>query len=133
MPALTPDERRGGLLVVALLLLGTVWDAWRAASVPPAPRTTASPRAVRIATPGALPARPAAADSQPAAGLQVDLNRADVAELERLPGIGPVLAARIVEHRVTHGEFRSVDELRAVRGVGPRLLERLRARVRAGP
>ena len=63
----------------------------------------------------------------------IDLNRAGVAELDALPGIGPVLARRIVEFRRQHGAFRRVEELRAVRGVGPRLLERLRPRVTAGP
>jgi competence protein ComEA len=43
-----------------------------------------------------------------------------------------VLARRIVEYRRQHGPFRSFEELRAVRGLGPRLLERLRSRVRVG-
>jgi competence protein ComEA len=51
-------------------------------------------------------------------------------ELDQLPGIGPVLARRIVEYRRLHGPFRRLEELRGVRGVGPRLLERLRPRVR---
>jgi competence protein ComEA len=63
----------------------------------------------------------------------VDLNRAGPAELDALPGLGPVLAERIVEHRRRHGRFERVEDLLAVRGVGPRLLERLRPRVRVGP
>jgi competence protein ComEA len=65
-------------------------------------------------------------------GAVVDLNRAAAAELDALPGIGPVLARRIVEHRRRHGPFLRVEELRAVRGVGPRLLARLRPQVRVG-
>ena len=60
------------------------------------------------------------------------MNRAGASELDALPGIGPVLARRIVEYRRQHGPFRSVEELRAVRGLGPRLLERLRPRVSVG-
>jgi competence protein ComEA len=63
----------------------------------------------------------------------IPLNRASAAELETLPGIGPVLARRIVAHREQFGPFRSTDELRAVRGVGPRLLARLRGLLYAGP
>jgi competence protein ComEA len=63
---------------------------------------------------------------------RIDLNRAGASELDALPGIGPVLARRIVEHRRQHGPFRSLEELRAVRGLGPRLLERLRPRVKVG-
>jgi competence protein ComEA len=59
----------------------------------------------------------------------VDLNSADVAALDALPGIGPVLAARIVEHR-DERPFAAVDELGDVAGIGPTLLERLRPLVR---
>jgi len=59
----------------------------------------------------------------------VDLNPADEATLETLPGIGPVLAGRIVEHRATR-PFGSVDELVDVPGIGPALMARLRDRVR---
>lgn len=62
----------------------------------------------------------------------VDVNRADAAELERLRGIGPVLARRIVAHRDSAGPFRSVDDLVAVPGIGPATLARIRAAVRVG-
>ena len=59
----------------------------------------------------------------------VDLNSADAAALDALPGIGPVLAERIVAHR-EDGPFTTVDELADVAGIGPTLLERLRDLVR---
>jgi competence protein ComEA len=68
----------------------------------------------------------------PGVARALDLNRAGVAELDALPGIGPVLAQRIVEFRREHGPFRRFEELRAVRGVGPRLLERIRPSVAIG-
>jgi competence protein ComEA len=54
----------------------------------------------------------------PAGGL-VDLNTAGIAELDALPGIGPVLAQRIVDHRTRAGAFGSVAELDEVPGIGP--------------
>ncbi len=60
----------------------------------------------------------------------LDVNTATVADFEGLPGIGPVLAARIVEHRRTHGRIERLEDLLEVEGIGPRLLERLRPRVR---
>jgi len=56
----------------------------------------------------------------------IDLNEADEIDLQQLPGVGPGLARRIVEHRRRHGPFASVEELRRVRGIGPATLERLR-------
>lgn len=59
-----------------------------------------------------------------------DLNRADRAELEQVPGIGPGLARKIDDHRRAKGPFKSVEELRQVKGIGPATLEKLRAFVR---
>ena len=56
----------------------------------------------------------------------VDLNRAGVAELDRLPGIGPATAAAIVEDRQRNGPFASVDDLERVRGIGPAKVAALR-------
>mgnify|MGYP002631258613 CR=1 FL=1 len=49
---------------------------------------------------------------------QVNLNSANALELALLPGVGPVLASRIVEDRVSRGVFESVDDLQRVRGIG---------------
>lgn len=56
----------------------------------------------------------------------LNLNTATAAQLDGLPGIGPVLAGRIVEYRDQHGPFTSVDELANVQGISPRLVEDLR-------
>jgi competence protein ComEA len=61
----------------------------------------------------------------------LDLNTATVAELDRLPGIGPVLAARIVAEREKR-PFASVNDLRRVSGIGPKKLDALRPLVTAG-
>lgn len=61
-----------------------------------------------------------------------DLNAATAAELERLPGIGPVTAARIVVDRAEHGPYRKLEDLRRVRGIGPSTVEALRGRVVVG-
>lgn len=56
----------------------------------------------------------------------VDVNRADWPELAQLPGIGPTLAQRIIASRNREGPFLDHDDLRRVRGIGPRTVERLR-------
>ncbi|MEE8155825.1 MAG: ComEA family DNA-binding protein [Phycisphaerales bacterium] len=59
-------------------------------------------------------------------GLRIDVNSAEEAQLDLLPGIGPRLAARIVHERLSKGLFASVDDLARVSGLGPRLIARLR-------
>lgn len=73
---------------------------------------------------------PVAARGSAAVGL-VDLNAADLADLDALPGIGPVLAQRILDWRSEHGRFTSVEELGEVSGIGPTLLAKIRDLVTA--
>lgn len=95
---------------------------------PASARSTAAPPAP------ARPERPARTPATPSsAATPLDLNRASRDELERLPGIGPGLAGRIVEARERRGPFSSVDDLRRVRGIGRSTLERVRPRLAIGP
>lgn len=73
---------------------------------------------------GAVPASRSHPDRR-RADPPLDLNRADTAALQALPGVGPALARRIVEARA-ESPFRSVDDLLKVRGIGPATLARLR-------
>ncbi|HEY2412038.1 MAG TPA: helix-hairpin-helix domain-containing protein [Pirellulaceae bacterium] len=60
------------------------------------------------------------------AKFQVDINKAEWPELAELPDVGETMARRIVESRTLQGPFRDHDELRRVRGIGPRTLEKLK-------
>ena len=73
-------------------------------------------------------------DTDPAARkpARLDLNRASREELERLPGIGPVMAERILTLRANVGRFRRLDELQSVQGIGSATIERLRPLVIIG-
>ena len=59
-------------------------------------------------------------------GLAINLNEATQEDLEALPGIGPVLARRIIAYRQQHGPFARIDDLGKVSGLGPKNLENLR-------
>jgi competence protein ComEA len=76
--------------------------------------------------------RPVAVERDAVPLAPMDLNHAGAAELASIPGVGETLAERIVLHRQAHGDFRSVEELRKVKGVGEKTLERMRPFVRVG-
>lgn len=65
-----------------------------------------------------------------APGVPVSLNTATAEQLDTLPGVGPVLAQHIIDHRTRNGGFRSVDQLREVNGIGDRRFADLRSLVR---
>ena len=64
--------------------------------------------------------------SMRSASEKLDLNMATEQEIESLPGIGPILAGRIVEYRQSRGAFRTVDQLRQVKGIGKKKFDRIR-------
>ncbi|HEX5700749.1 MAG TPA: helix-hairpin-helix domain-containing protein [Rubrobacter sp.] len=57
--------------------------------------------------------------------LTVDINTADIDELDELPEVGPSTAQSIVEYRQTNGQFSSVEELEEIPGIGPETLEKI--------
>lgn len=77
-----------------------------------------------------LASGPAFAAAAPAG--KVNLNTATVAQLEELPGIGPALAARIVEHRQKNGSFKTVEDLMAVRGIGEKNFSKIQGLLSVG-
>ncbi|MGV9412115.1 ComEA family DNA-binding protein [Nocardia sp. NPDC003693] len=81
---------------------------------------SAKPPSTATAPTSARPATPAA---------KINLNTATEAELDALPGVGPITAKSIVTWRTTHGRFTSIDQLADIDGIGPARLARLRASV----
>lgn len=57
---------------------------------------------------------------------KININEADEKQLEKLPGIGPTKAKRIIEYREKNGKFKSLDELLNVNGIGPKTLEKIK-------
>jgi len=108
-----------GADLTALNLARVVIDGERLVVPAPGEPPAAGP------VPGA--GRPAAGEPS---GAPLDLNSADLAALDALPGIGPVLAQRVLDWRAAHGRFTDVDELGEVSGIGDTLLGRLRDLVR---
>ncbi len=62
----------------------------------------------------------------------VNINTATAAELQQVPGIGPATAKRILEMRKNYGQFKSVDDLLAIRGIGRKRLDKMRKYLTVG-
>jgi len=130
--------------VVALVAGARVADAVAAAGGPTSSadlaalnlaRVLADGEQVVVPAPGQAPTGAAGVTGAGAPGSGsglVDLNRADAAVFDTLPGIGPVLAERIVAWREEHGRFTAVEELTEVTGIGPALLAGVRDLVQVG-
>lgn len=76
--------------------------------------------------PGAVGAGTVGGTTAPGGGTLVNVNTASASELEALPGVGEVIAQRIVDHRTANGPFASIDELLEVSGIGEATLEAMR-------
>jgi len=119
------DDRRAALLLAGLALAGA---AVRFLLAPSHERAPGDVQLIAADTPprSALreTARRAAELARPLApGERIDVNRADVTALTRLPRVGPALAQRIVAWRERHGPFGSLAGLDSISGIGPKLLE----------
>ncbi len=143
--AVTGRVRRPG--VVTLPAGARVIDALRAAGGPlpgadlallNLARKLTDGELVVVGVPGGDPAAPPAGAAggapggSPGGGAQaaIDLNTATLAQLDTLPGVGPVLAQRILDWRTEHGRFTTVDQLADVPGIGESRLSQLRDLVR---
>ena len=122
------DDKRAALLLACLALAGAGVRYFLSPSpdAPPGDVRLQSPTAFQ---PGALreTARRAAQLARPLMpGERIDLDKADVSDITRLPRIGPALAQRIVAWRNEHGPFGSLARLDSVPGIGPKLLDAIR-------
>lgn len=132
---LTADERRAALFLAAIAALGGAVRIVRA----PGAETPAQVVAPHISggdiqRQAALARREAELLRPLGPGETIDLDRAPARELERLPGVGPSLARRIVADRDANGPFGSLEALDQVPGVGPAVLSGVRPHARfSGP
>lgn len=134
----TENEIRVILFLSVTLLVGTGIRWIRSGEGSPPPSFEYARSDSEFAARSAAPESPAG--ESPSAPLRapaltphgIDINTASAAEFDRLPGIGPAYAERIVLDRDANGPFDGVDDLVRVKGIGPKKLEKIRPFVTAG-
>ena len=72
---------------------------------------------------------PAGAKAANTANGKVNINTADEAALDTLPGVGPAMAKRIIEYRMTEGMFQSIEDIKKVRGIGEAKFEKMKDKI----
>jgi DNA uptake protein ComE-like DNA-binding protein len=125
----------GAVVLIGMIYLGSVVGNWMIRVRPDAPDPSVLSRSDSLSAPTGVsaPAKtslsraPVVAPSSFLADPLVFLSHAPADSLDMLPGIGPVLAARIIEARRAHGGFASWKDVDTVKGIGPRMIERWKA------
>ena len=144
------QPKRGGNLLLAVIAVCTIAASiiFNATLIPPAqPVAVSYPASASSSQPSnfdsisvssspsstSSPSDPSSGISDtPSAAQLVDINRADAAQLDTLPGIGPALSQRIIEYRQQNGRFETVEELVNVKGIGEKTLEKLKPYITCG-
>jgi competence protein ComEA len=73
--------------------------------------------------------QPESIQSNPAPGQKININLASVSELTTLPGVGPSIGQRIVDHRTEHGPFAAIEGIMDVKGIGPATFEKMKDQI----
>jgi competence ComEA-like helix-hairpin-helix protein len=120
----TKNEQKILLFLAVLFVSGTAIKIYRAAIAPPHDTSYDYRDSDSVFAARSVPAAPSSLRQQP-----VNINTAGIEELDGLPGVGPAMARQIVEYRTNHGPFKSLQELRSIKGMGPKKLEKLQPMV----
>ena len=125
LSSFTKNEKKLMLSFAGLLLVGSVVTPWLRQGAKSDVFPAASTRLPEQSAPSTSAAPLLGGQPAVAADGRIDLNAADEKTLESIPGIGPAKAAAIIEYRTRTGGFRTVQELDAVRGIGPGILAKI--------
>ncbi len=132
----SPSEVKGALVLFAIAAVGVGYALYRGRRPPPmeyrtytAERVEEKPAPPDIDTGYYLYERRLYVRRRPRPH-PVNVNRAGIRELVDLPGVGPVLARRIVEYRKRYGPFKGPEDLLDVKGIGPKKLQKMKPYLR---
>lgn len=136
MFGLTPDEKKVIIFFIVALALGNAVLLYKKSHPAFVPELKyGGPELPKvIEQPGSFPASPEATaknqwpvKKKPAG--KIDINRAGSRDLEKLPAIGPAMAKKIIDFRKESGDFRKVEDLMKIKGIGSKKFNKLREHV----
>ncbi len=127
--AFTKNEQKVFLFLSLVMLSGVAVKAYKAYIVPPRAPNFNYSVSDSIFTARSLTNDSLITDGGTVAGKKVDLNSASKSELMSLPGIGEAMAERIMLHRDEKGKFKTINELRKIKGIGEKKFEKLKPHI----
>jgi len=136
MLGFTPDEKKAVIFLTAAFVAGTAILVYKKSHpgfapglksvIATLPAPADSGTAQILSDSGQAPEQALSRQTRKYFPVQrVNLNRASQQALEKLPNIGPAMAKRIIEYRAVQGGFKKTEELRKVKGIGPKRLSQL--------
>ncbi|NPB04691.1 MAG: helix-hairpin-helix domain-containing protein [Thermotogae bacterium] len=127
----SPQELKGAFIILIMALLGLAYSIYKDLST--SPKVFKTYEAERIPPPQDLPVDTTyflyerkLYTTRKRRPRKVNVNRAGVRELVSLPGVGPVIARRIVEYRKKHGAFKKPEDLLKIKGIGHKKLQKMK-------
>ncbi|MDD4238110.1 MAG: ComEA family DNA-binding protein [Desulfotomaculaceae bacterium] len=104
----------------------TIYVPVKAAAGQPAAVASTNPSAATVAAPPVATSLAGAGNSAQQVGGKVNINTADQAQLDTLPGVGPAYAQRIIQYREINGPFKTIEDIKQVSGIGEKRFEQLK-------
>ncbi len=127
--AFTKNEQKVFLFLSLVMLAGVAVKAYKAYIVPPSAPNFNYSVSDSIFTARSITNDSLSTDSGTVAGKKIDLNSASKTELMSLPGIGEAMAERIMLRRDEKGKFKTINELRKIKGIGEKKFEKLKPHI----
>lgn len=127
--AFTKNEQKVFLFLSLVMLSGVAVKAYKAYIVPPSAPNFNYSVSDSIFTARSITNDSLSTDSGTVAGKKIDLNSASKTELMSLPGIGEAMAERIMLRRDEKGKFKTINELRKIKGIGEKKFEKLKPHI----
>jgi comEA protein len=116
----TPQEIKALILLLVTLVVGSGITLYKRTHPQFAPELVVEKREVNF------PSQAQFSSHQESKEMKININQATAAQLQLLPGVGPVLSERIIKYRESQGRFEKIEDLMQVQGIGPKTFQQVK-------